>query len=91
MSTPELAAAKARALAARQRLMSTVAEVKLRLNPATIAANAVDDAKVRARDGLAQAADHPGAVAAVTGGVVLLLLRRPLLRRLRGARSPADS
>jgi hypothetical protein len=90
-ASPELAGAKARSVAARERLMSTVAEAKRRLNPSTIAANAVDDAKVRAKDGVAKAADHPGTVAAVTGGAMVFFLRRPLFRLLRGAtrRTPA--
>lgn len=84
-ASPELVAARARAAAARARLLATVAEAKARLNPATIASSAIEDVKERARDGVAKAADSPGTVAAVTGGVLLFLFRRPLFRRLRGA------
>lgn len=87
---PTVIAARARAVAARQRLTATVAEAKARLSPKAVARSAIDDVKARAMDGVAAAARHPGTLAAIVGAIGLLLARRPLLRLVRRDATPGD-
>lgn len=86
-------AARARAVAARSRLTSTVAQAKARLSPAALAESAIDDVKAKAIDGLATAAKHPGKLAAIAGVIGLVLARKPIFRLFRrhATRSDPDS
>lgn len=79
---PTLIAARARALAARQRLDASLAQAKDRLNPRSLAADAVDGARDKAvevaQTGLQVARERPAVAAAVVGAIGLVLARKPL-------------
>lgn len=75
----DLLVEKARAEAAKLRLEATVAEVKARLAPASLAEDAKDK-------GLRFARTKPAVTLAAGGAALALLLRRPLLRKLRRRR-----
>ncbi len=84
-TTPDatVAAARARALAARARLDASLFAAKQRLNPRTLAADAVgsaaDSASAVAQTGIQAVRDRPAAAAAVVGAIGLLLARKPIL------------
>lgn len=91
---PDLAAARARAEAARLRLLRSTEEAKAALSPKRLAADAADRAKARAidaaRDGLAAASHRPGLLSAAVVAIGLAVLRKPiagLFRRRRGKRA----
>lgn len=75
----DLMVEKARAEAAKLRLEATVAEVKARLAPASLAEDAKDK-------GLRFARTRPAVTLAAGGAAIALLLRRPLLRMFRRRR-----
>ncbi|WP_326524461.1 hypothetical protein [Sphingomonas sp.] len=80
---PALAAARARAIAARARLDASIERAKTRLSPRTLAAGAVETAKDKAfaaaETGLDAVRQRPAVAAAVAGAVGLFLARKPLL------------
>lgn len=80
---PTVAAARARALAARTRLDASLALAKQRLNPKSLAADAVssaaDKATLAAQTGVQAVKERPAIAAAVVGAVGLALARKPLL------------
>ena len=80
---PRLAAARARAVAARERLDASIDHAKARLSPRTLAADAVETAKDKAVAGIDAVRERPAAAAAVAGAVGLFLARKPLLGLLR--------
>ncbi|KQN26168.1 hypothetical protein ASE86_08435 [Sphingomonas sp. Leaf33] len=76
-------AARAKALAARARLDSSLAVARQRLNPKSLAADAVgsaaDKASLAAQTGIQAVRDRPAIAAAVAGAVGLALAHKPLL------------
>lgn len=80
---PTVAAARARALAARTRLDASLAVAKQRLNPRSLAADAVstatDKATLVAQTGVQAVRERPAIAAAVVGAVGLALAHKPLL------------
>lgn len=78
-----IVAARARALAARARLDASLAVAKQRLNPKSLAADAVgsaaDRASVAAQTGIQAVRDRPAVAAAVAGAIGLALARKPIL------------
>ncbi|MBM3928747.1 MAG: hypothetical protein FJ335_09850 [Sphingomonadales bacterium] len=80
---PTLAAARARALAARARLDSSLAVAKHKLNPKALAADAVgsaaDRASIAAQTGIQVVRDRPGVAAAVAGAVGLAIAHKPII------------
>lgn len=76
--------AEARRDAARARFLATLEEAKLKLNPATLAHNAVENVKDNVvRNTVETVRARPGAVAAVAGLAALFFARKPLTRLLR--------
>jgi len=91
----DVAAAKAQAEAARQRLFGTVAALKHKLDPGTIANHAAEDLRERAtaaaQIGVDAVRRHPGPVAAVATAAAAWLARRhifALFRRKPKATAP---
>ena len=75
--------AQARARSARQRLFGTLDEMQGRLNPVTLAQDAVENVAGRLlRDGVRTVRSRPKAIAAAAGLVVLFMARKPLARLL---------
>lgn len=75
--------AQARARAARQRLFGTLDEMQGRLNPVTLAQDAVENVAGRLlRDGVETVRSRPKAIAAAAGIAVLFMARKPLARLL---------
>ena len=92
MTPPQgVAAARANAVAARQRLVGTASTLKERLSPGTLASTVVERVRGGAdavmQDSITVAKRRPGTVAAGVGGVLLLLLGSRLLRRRRDGRT----
>lgn len=85
---PALAEARTRSNNARKRLFDTLDEMQTRLNPVTLAQDAVETvASGLVRDGVETVRKRPKAIAAVTGLAVLFMARKPLARLLwRGAK-----
>ena len=85
---PALVEARARSQHARQRLFGTLDEMQARLNPVTLAQNAVETvAGGLVRDGVETVRKRPKAIAAAAGLAVLFMARKPLARLLwRGAK-----
>lgn len=80
-----LADADARRLSARARLFTTLDRVQARVNPVTLAQDAVETVALGvARDTVATVRAHPRTIAAIAGAAVLFLARRPLARILAG-------
>ncbi|SOB87562.1 hypothetical protein SAMN06297144_2694 [Sphingomonas guangdongensis] len=92
MTDPALLAARARRDAAKLRLDRSIEHARQRLNPKTIAEDAVMGVRTRAEaiatDGVDAVKSRPGVAAAALGLAGLLLVRRPLLRWF-GRREPA--
>lgn len=83
-ASPTLAQAAARRADAKQRMFDTLGEAQARLNPMTIAQNAVETVASNVMAGTANTVrTRPGAVAAVVGAVTLFLARKPIGRMLR--------
>lgn len=84
---PKIAEAEARSGAARRRLLGTVDELKVRLQPATLAHNATQELRLKSlgivRDGAEIARANPIATVAVVAGLVAVVARRPLIRLFR--------
>lgn len=82
MSAPELVAARARADAARARLMDTVAELQQRLKPATIAGQAWEGVKEKTGDMAGDAVEavkaRPVIVSTALAAFTLFLARSPI-------------
>ena len=85
---PALIDARARSDNARQRLFGTLDEMQARLNPVTLAQDAVETvASGLVRDGIRTVRARPKAIAAAAGLAVLFMARKPLARLLwRGAK-----
>ena len=85
---PVLAEARARSDNARKRLFGTLDEMQTRLNPVTLAQDAVETvASGLLRDGVETVRKRPRAIAAAAGLAVLFMARKPLARLLwRGAK-----
>ena len=80
--------ARARSQNARQRLFGTLDEMQARLNPVTLAQDAVETvAGGLVRDGIRTVRARPGTIAAAAGLAVLFMARKPLARLLwKGAK-----
>lgn len=82
---PRITAAQARATAARARLTGTIETLKQRVSPQALAQDAADTIKDKGRNIANAAAERPVAVAAVAGGIVLVLARGRIAGWLRRA------
>ena len=82
------------AAAARQRLLGTVEEIKLRLAPKTIAQEAWEGAKDKgsevAEGTLTAVRQRPAVAAGVAAGAALILARKPLMGLISGLFSDPD-
>lgn len=80
----DVARAQAEAEASRARLMGTIGELQVRLQPKVLAHDAATRLKVRgselADDAMDAARERPGVVGAAAGAIVLFLLRRRIGR-----------
>ncbi|WP_447724519.1 DUF3618 domain-containing protein [Sphingomonas koreensis] len=75
--------AQARSRNARQRLLGTLDEMQGRLNPVTLAQDAVENVAGRlVRDGVEAVRARPKAIAAAAGLAVLFMARKPLAKLL---------
>lgn len=75
--------ARARSQSARQRLLGTIDEMQGRLNPVTLAQDAVENVAGRLlRDGVETVRSRPKMIAAAAGLAVLFMARKPLARLL---------
>ncbi|WP_375428675.1 hypothetical protein [uncultured Sphingomonas sp.] len=94
-----LAAAEVDAVAARDRLNDTVARLQSKLDPKLLAKEAVGEAKLRGRQamgeakaasdkGVLYAQDNPRIIGGAAFGVLLFLLRRPLLGLFKRRKGP---
>lgn len=76
---PDIAAAEARVKAARARLLGTLGEVQARLRPSNLAQDAIETATqtfaTAARKGREAVRSRPLTVAAIAGGVGLVMAR----------------
>lgn len=75
--------AQARSRSARQRLLGTLDEMQGRLNPVTLAQDAVENVAGRLlRDSVETVRSRPKVIAAAAGLAVLFMARKPLARLL---------
>lgn len=75
--------ARARSQSARQRLLDTIDEMQGRLNPVTLAQDAVENVAGRLlRDGVETVRSRPKVIAAAAGLAVLFMARKPLAKLL---------
>ena len=75
--------AQARSRSARQRLFGTLEEMQGRLNPVTLAQDAVENVAGRlVRDGVETIRSRPKVIAAAAGLAALFMARKPLARLL---------
>lgn len=75
--------ARARTQSARQRLLGTLDEMQGRLNPVTLAQDAVENVAGRlVRDSVQAVRARPRAIAAAAGLAVLFMARKPLAKLL---------
>lgn len=75
--------ARARSQSARQRLLGTLDEMQGRLNPVTLAQDAVENVAGRlVRDSVQAVRARPRAIAAAAGLAVLFMARKPLAKLL---------
>jgi ElaB/YqjD/DUF883 family membrane-anchored ribosome-binding protein len=81
--TPEVTAARIEAERSRARLMATAHELQERLNPKTMARDALQGAKEKGADLAEEAVDavrtHPRAAGGAAAAVALFLARQPLI------------
>jgi hypothetical protein len=81
--SPEVTAARIEAERARARLMATAHELQERLNPKTMARDAIQGAKEKGADLAEDAVDavrtHPRAAGGAVAAVALFLARQPLM------------
>lgn len=96
MTTPaDIAAAEARATAARERLNGTVEQLQVQLAPRKLARDAADNvtegAQSMARASVKTAMQHPSAVTGGAAFLVLLLCRKPLGRALGLVKPPPSA
>lgn len=83
-STLTVAEAEARSRAARARLFDTLGQVQHKLNPVTLAQDAVENvANNMMRDTVETVRARPKAVAAAAGIAALLLFRKPIAHVVR--------
>ena len=79
---PSLAVAELRSELARQALAGTLVEIQARLNPRSLAREAVQELREAgeelARDGLEAAKRHPLTVVGVATAIILFLARQPV-------------
>ena len=91
---PTILAARARAAASKARLDASIAQAKARLNPKTIASEAVGSASEKAsqvaHSGLQAARERPALTAAAVGAVGLLLANKPIRGWIASLVGPAD-
>ncbi len=86
----DLTEAEARSRDARARLFGTLGRMQDKLNPMTLAQDAVENVAIGvARDTVAAVRANPRTVAAVAGAAALFLARRPLARLLVGGATAA--
>ncbi len=94
-----LASAEVDAAAARDRLNDTVARLQSKLDPKLLAKEAVGEAKLLGRQavgearvagdkGVVYARDNPRIVGGAAAGIILFLLRRPLLGLFKRRKGP---
>jgi hypothetical protein len=85
MNDPELAAARARAVAARAELQATIRELQARLRPSSLASDAIDGIKRKgedlADDAVAAARRRPIAASAAVASITALIGARLFWRR----------
>lgn len=75
--------ARARSQSARQRLLGTLGDMQGRLNPVTLAQDAVENVAGRlVRDSVQAVRARPKAIAAAAGLAVLFMARKPLAKLL---------
>ncbi len=95
MSGPKLhlAAAEAEAIAARQRLSTTVADLQARLDPSLLAEEARQAGMTAVAAGIDGAKSNPGMVATAVAATGLLLVRHRIAAafRRRHARKPVPA
>lgn len=88
MIDPELAAARARATAARAELQVTLRELQARLRPSSLASDAIDGIKRKSeevKDGAVEAVrSRPIAASAAAAGIGALIGVRLFRRKFRG-------
>ncbi|MEG3179930.1 phosphatase [Sphingomonas sp. LT1P40] len=85
---PALIEAEARSRSARERLFGTLDEVQVKLNPLTLAQDAVGTvANGLIRDGIDTVRTRPKAMTAAAGLAILFMARKPLAKLLwKGAK-----
>ncbi len=90
---PNLIAARARSVAARQRLNASVETAKARLSPSSIASDAIDGVKAKATDIASGGADavrqRPATAVAAVAAIALVLARKPIARLFGSGEAPA--
>lgn len=85
-----LTEAEARSRNARERLFGTLGAMQHKLNPLTLAQDAVENVAIGvARDTVATVRANPRTVAAIAGTALLFLARKPLARLLVGGATAA--
>jgi hypothetical protein len=90
--TPTLATAEARRREARARLLATLGEAQTKLNPVTLAQDAVGNAANNVmRETVETVRTRPKLVASAAGMLALFLARKPLIRLLRQGRRDATA
>lgn len=88
----DLATATARRAAARAQFLGTLDEAKARLNPATLAQQAVDNVKDNVvRNTVDTVKAKPGMVAMVAGAAALFFARKPIARMMRSDEAEATA
>ncbi|QDX24978.1 phosphatase [Sphingomonas suaedae] len=88
---PSLSEAEARSRNARERLFGTLGAIQHKLNPMTLAQDAVENVAIGvARDTVATVRANPRTVATVAGAALLFLARKPLARLLIGGATAAS-
>lgn len=88
---PSLSEAEARSRNARERLFGTLGAMQHKLNPMTLAQDAVENVAIGvARDTVATVRANPRTVATVAGAALLFLARKPLARLLVGGATAAS-
>lgn len=89
-----IAVKRGQAEAARERLVGTVEEIKLRLAPKTIANEAWEGAKDKgaavAESAVTSVRERPALAAGVAAGAALILARKPIISLLSGLFSDTE-
>ncbi|WP_293972673.1 hypothetical protein [Sphingomonas sp.] len=91
MTDPELAAARARAAAARDQLRAVIREVEARLRPASLASDAIESIKRKsgevAVDAVEAVRERPIAASAIVAGIGALIGARLFHRKSKRPKS----